>query len=116
MKMYIFTSTYVRDVYHCGESAREGRRERAWGSQGGCTTARSKMLRAEETGHNSLRSDKCPVSSNAFYCSPSTSSPCDPDARSRRPSLAFAGVVSGVRIGIAEVVLEIRNFSDDIVF
>ena len=32
-------------------------------------------------------SDKCPVSSNAFYCSPSTSSPCDPDARSRRPPL-----------------------------
>ena len=87
MKMYIFTSTYVRDVYHCGGAAREGQRERAWGSQGGCTTARSKMLRAEETGHNSLRSDKCPVSSNAFYCSPSTSSPCDPDARSRRPPL-----------------------------
>ncbi len=33
--MYIFTSTYVRDVYHCGGAAREGRRERAWGSQGG---------------------------------------------------------------------------------
>jgi len=61
-------------------------------------------------------SDKCPVSSNAFHCSPSTSSPCDPDARSRRPSHASAGVVSGVRVGIAEVVSGNRNFSDDIVF
>ena len=50
--------------------AREGRRERAWGSQGGCTTARSKMLRAEETGYNSLRSDKHHLFSNAFTCEP----------------------------------------------
>lgn len=61
-------------------------------------------------GYNSLRSDKCPVSSNAFYCSPSTSSPCDPGARSRRPSLAFAGVVSGVRNAIAEVISLIKKF------
>lgn len=61
-------------------------------------------------------SDKCPVSSNAFYCSPSTSSPCDPDARSRRPSHAFAGVVSEVRNAIAKVVSGIRNSCADIVF
>ena len=27
-----------------------------------------KMLRADKMGRNSLRSDKCPISSNAFSC------------------------------------------------
>lgn len=102
MKMYIFTSPYVRDVYHCVDQQGRGGGSGLGDRRGGCTTARSKMLRAEETGYNSLRSDKCPVSSNAFYCSPSTSSPCDPDARSRRPSLAFAGVVSGLKSSNAD--------------